>query len=224
MRKRILCFMSVLALMVVACLNPLNGQASVKSVPKTIKGYVGNRLDIEKKYHIEIDDIIDDTIYYEGDFIHKGKTKVYYSDDYGRSGVSTISVSYSPSLRLIADEWWYEGNYYYLRVYNISQKSVKFTDAKAYYKDKKNSNKNSTFKLIKDSVTIKPGKCKTLKFKRTSGSVSYMPSRNTAYMQMKCRYNDKTYTVKNVHGSVNFYKKSGDDWKFIDYKGNYDYF
>lgn len=197
--------------------------ASSGNVPAKIYGYVGDCLDIEAKYGIEIDYIDDEDIYYEGDFIHAGKTNIYYYDENDDYQSSTIYVKYNPSLRLIADEWWYSGKYYSIRVYNISNSSVTFTNEKANYVYKGHSKQNCKFKLSK-SVTIKSGKCKVLKYKRVSGGNYYMPSKNSAYMQMKCKFKKKKYTIKNIHGDVNFYKKSGSKWKFIDYKGDYDYF
>ena len=51
-----------------------------------------------------------------------------------------------------------------------------------------------------------------------------MPNTKKASMKFKCKYKGKKYTVKLVHGSVNFYKLSGGKWKYIDFRGDYDHF
>lgn len=218
----ILSAVSFFALFVITLILPMEAMAS-RPVPSVIKGYVGDCYDIEAKYGITIDRIGNENIYYDGDFIHAGNTRFTYWDDNDNYKASTISVRYSPALRLIADEWWYDWKYYSIRVYNISSKSVTFTTAKADYYYKNHSRQNCKFKLAK-AVTIKPGKGAVLRFKRVSGGKYYMPSTNLACMQMKCKHGGKTYTIRNVHGTCNFYRKAGSKWAFIDYKGDYDFF
>ncbi|MDD6190253.1 MAG: hypothetical protein PUB75_01520 [Firmicutes bacterium] len=201
--------------------------ADAEDVPSTIKGYVGNSFDLEAKYDVFIDEIEDTNIYdYDGCFLDTGSTKVYYSDYEDNSGITTVSVKYDPSLRLVADRWEYSnsGKYYYVWVYNISNKTVTFTNETAYYVQKNAKKYNKKFKLTRSSVKINPGQYKKLKFKRKSGKIHYMPSTNKAYMKFKCKYNGKKCTVKLVHGSVNFYKLSGGKWKYIDIIGDYDCF
>ena len=201
--------------------------ADAKDVPSTIKGYVGNYLDLETKYNVSIDEIEAPDIY-DGDgcFLHKGSTKVYFSDDEGNTGKTTVYVRYDPSLRLVADRWQYSksGKYYYLWLFNLSNKTVTITNSTAYYAQKNTKKYNKKFKLTRSSVKIKPGQYKKLTFKRKSGKIHYMPNTKKASMKFKCKYKGKKYTVKLVHGSVNFYKLSGGKWKYIDFRGDYDHF
>lgn len=222
---RILVAASFLCVLMVA--YTVVSYADAKDVPSTIKGYVGNCLDLEAKYQVSIDEIGNTDIYDEdGCFLRKGSTSVSFYDDEGDSGRTTVYVRYDPSLRLVADRWQYSysGKYYYLWVYNMSNKTVTFTNATAYYVQKNAKKYNKKFKLTRSSVKIKPGKKKKLVFKRKSGKIHYMPSTNKACMKFKCKYKGKKYTVKLVHGSVNFYKLSGGKWKYIDFRGDYDHF
>lgn len=214
----------ICVLMVVFTVAPY---ADADDVPSSIKGYVGDYLDLYEKYGVDIEDIEDDSIYdYDGCLLGVGSTKVTFSDFDGNVGTTTVNVRYSPTLRLVADRWKYSnsGKYYYLWVYNLSDKMVTITNSTAYYVQKNAKKYNKKFKLTKSSVKIKPGQYKKLTFKRKSGKIHYMPSTNKAYMKFKCKYNGKKYTVKVTHGNVCFYKLSGGKWKYIDFKANYDHF
>lgn len=201
--------------------------ADAKDVPPIIKGYVGDYLDLETEYDIFIDEIENTDIYDDdGCLLDIGSTKVSFYDYESNKGQTTVSVSYDPNLRLVADEWRYSnsGKYYYLTLYNLSNKTVTITKDTAYYKQKNTKKYDKKFKLTRSSVKIKPGQYKKLTFKRKSGKIHYMPNTSKAYMKFKCKYNGKKYTVKLVHGEVNFYKLSGGKWKYIDFRGDYDHF
>ena len=201
--------------------------ASANDVPSTINGYVGNSFDLTAKYGVYINQIEDTDIYdWDGCFLDTGSTKVYYSDYEGNKGITTVYVRYDPSLRLVADRWQYSnsGKYYYVWLYNVSNKTVTFTNATANYVQKNAKKYNKKFKLTRSSVKIKPGQYKKLTFKRISGKSKYMPNTKKAYMKLKCKYNGKKCTVKLVHGEVNFYKLSGGKWNYIDVIGDYDHF
>lgn len=233
MKLRRTTMLFAMILMILILWKPASAQA--QEVPAQVTAYVGQILDLESKYGIEPMDSSNENVFNAdtGECYRKGTSIVTYydenyeddyDDEYGEydDGERTIIVKvvYNKNIRMVADCWWTSGSdkYFNLKLKNIAAKNLTIYSSGATYVDKYKKSRNRNLKLAngKSSVTIKPGKKQTIKFKCKKNKLNFYME--ASYFKFNCKYNGKKYTIKIVLRDeyVNAYMKKGSKWTFID--------